>query len=288
VGNATQTATFTNPPDDLSAFIAPPASGQTITLGVTADGTSAATGSGNFITQFTQTASAMVVVCYTYSPNVPPNFTVCNSVVMGSVGVPLSFQVCAADTNPGDVVTLTSSPLPPGATLTPPLPASGNPICTTLNWTPANSDVGNHVITFTATDNHLRTATCQVTLIIAECHMMFAMNSGNSSYTIFGHLYDTQLAGVRRFYPVTMEDHPSLPYASMPQQWFVQVVMYNPQVFPTNPSQWSYAMRVNKVPPSSVSYDYVGTQNGIPIQAQTFLGGGGEVRVRFPFQVNGM
>lgn len=286
VGNASNTASFTNPPDDLSLFVAPPASGQTITLPVTARGTSTATGSGNVITQFTQVASAQIVVCYTYAPNNPP---VCNvpAVVMGSVGVPLSFQVCGSDTDATDTVTITSGPLPAGMTITPALPQSGNPVCVTVDWTPSNADVGNTVVTFTLTDSHARTTTCTTTLVIAECHMLFAMGGGNASYTIFGHLYDTQLQGVRRFYPVTMEDAPSFAYDQLPRTFFVQVVMYNPTVFPQNPSQWSHRMRVDKVQPSQLTYTLEGTQNGIPIQAATFMSGN-QLRVRFPFQVNGM
>jgi hypothetical protein len=177
--------------------------------------------------------------------------------------------------------------LPPGATLTPTLPTSGNPACTTFNWTPANSDVGTHTVSFLATDTHFRTATCSFTITIAECHMLFASNTGSASYTIFGHLYDTQLAGVRRWYPVTMEDNPSFPFRIMPPTCYVQVVMYNPPVFPTNPSQWSHALRLNTFPGGVYTTELVGNNNGINISAQTFFQNG-LLRIRFPFTINGM
>jgi len=287
---ALNSASLTSPPpdSDLVLFTGAPGAGETITLPVSAIGTSIATGGGNLISQFTQSAACTVTVCYNFVGNTPPTFPTCGTVQMGSVGVPLSFQICAADSNPLDTVTLTlNGSLPPGATLTPPLPATGNPICTTFSWTPSNSDVGTTVINFTATDSHLRTAQCSISITIAECHMLFAQNSGASSYTIFGHLYDTQLAGVRRFYPVTMVDNPSYPFRIMPSQFYVQVVMYNPTVFPSNPSQWSYALHVVTQPNGSFTTDNYGTFNGIHISAQTFTENG-HLRMRFPFTIDGM
>jgi hypothetical protein len=288
---ASQMSSFTSPPpaSDLVLFTGPGGNPGTITLPVTAVGTSVATGPGNIVSQFTQRARVDVQVCYNFLPNTPPNFTVCNATVMASAGVPVSFQVCAADSNPGDIVTLTSSPLPAGSSLTPPLPASGNPICTTFNWTPLSSQVGNTVIVFTATDNHQRTATCTVTIVTAECHMLFAGNSGNSQQTIFGHLYDTNLAGLRRFYPVTMEDQPSFPVQFLPSSFFVQVVMYNPEIFPQNPSQWTQAMQVNwNAAANQITTSYTGDFNGMGVRAVRFTDGQGVQRVRFPFTINGM
>ena len=289
--SAMQMASFTSPPpaSDLALFTGPIGNPGTITLPVTAVGTSVATGPGNIVSQFTQRARVDVQVCYTFLPNTPPFFTTCNTTVMASAGVPLSFQICAQDSNPGDVVTLTSGPLPAGASLTPPLPASGNPICTTFNWTPLSSQVGNMTVTFTATDTHQRTAQCQVTIVTAECHMLFAGNSGNSQQNIFGHLYDTQLQGMRRFYPVTMEDHPSFPVALLPSSFFVEVVMFNPEIFPQNPSQWSQAMQVNwNAAANQITTSYAGTFNGMGIRAVRFTDGQGVQRVKFPFTINGM
>jgi hypothetical protein len=286
---ASNSTTFSSPPpaSDLVLFTGPAGNPGTISLPVTAAGTSIAMGSGNIQSQFTQQASAQVQVCYTYLPNTPPTFTTCNATVMASAGVPFTFQICASDSDANDVVTITSATgLPAGAQLTPPLPVSGNPVCTTLTWTPASNQVGTTSITFQATDTHLRTASCTLNIVVAECHMLFAGNSGNSQQTIFGHLYDTQLAGLRRFYPVTMEAHPSFPFRFLPSNFFVQVVMYNPEVFPQNPSQWSYAMQVQPDQPSAtVQLTYYGTQNGISLTAEVFIGQSGLARIRFPFAI---
>jgi hypothetical protein len=260
-----------------------------IVLPITAVGTSSATGAGNLISQFTSQASADVQVCYLYQPNTPPVFTTaCNTTLMSSVGVPFSFQVCAADTDPTDTVTLSLvGTLPAGATVTPPLPASGNPICVTVNWTPGSNQVGTTTFNFLATDTHQRQTQCSVSVLVAECHLLLGLGTGNTPITIFGHLYDTQLHSIRRTFPVTMDDIPGLRLPAGGTVWG-QVVMYNPQVFPTNPSQWSKAVRVVMNPDDSISMDWFGTRNGITLRPTTFVNDNNETRVRFRFTIDGM
>jgi len=77
----------------------------------------------------------------------------CGSSRQATVGSPVTFTVKAGDADAGDVVQLAVIGLPAGATLSTPLPASGNPVSTDFTWTPTASDVGSHVITFTAFDN---------------------------------------------------------------------------------------------------------------------------------------
>lgn len=294
--NASNGATSPPPLSDLVLFTGPAGMPGTISLPVMASGTSTASGSGNLITQFTTSASASCDVCYHYVNN-PPDFTVCNGNLMASVGVPFSTQVCALDSDPLDTVTLTVTGLPAGATLTPPLPASGNPICTTLNWTATNADAGNHVIVFTATDNHGNSTFCTLNILVAECHQLFGLQSGNHTWNIFGHLYDSQIASLTSSFPVTREEIPSfavpqphvrngLTFYALP--FYVQVVMYNPQMFPQNPSQWSKAMRVIVNANGTLQTDYFGTANGIGVRAQTFTNAQGQLRMKFPFGIAGM
>lgn len=287
--SATQTVMVSTPPPagDLALFTGPIGNPGTITLPVTAVGTSVATGSGNIVTQFTQDASADLQVCYNFLPNTPPVFT-CPGLQMASVGVPFSVQICASDTDPTDTVTLTSTALPAGATLTPTLPTSGNPVCTTFDWTPINSQTGTTSVTFTATDTHQRTSSCTLTILVAECHMLFGAAPGNTPQIVFGHLYDTQLGGVRRFYPVTMIDMPSFPVNQLPPQFTMQVVMYNPTVFPANPSQWSQALTVHNLGGGQINSVLSGTLNGIHVSSNVFTTPTGQVRVNFPFTIDGM
>jgi hypothetical protein len=233
--------------------------------------------------------------------NTPPQFVhpptpECGGTLMASVGVNLSFTVTAADIDPGDTVTLSVGGLPAGATMTPPLPAMGNPVSSTFNWTPTNLQVGNHVVTFVAVDGHMRTSSCTITLIVAECHLILGVGPGDTRVTIFGHDYQTQMGWVRQTFPVTMADMPDFPLpaanlGSVGAQQLpisVQVVMYNPEIYPQNPEQWSQRMVLAVVPGRSTKLQGTGTENGIHVTVETFVDKLGRVRMRFPFTIDGM
>ncbi len=70
-------------------------------------------------------------------------------------GQQLEILAVATDVDEGDIVTLTSSELPPGATLSPPLPLEGNPVFSTFTWIPTEEDEGIYDLTFFATDDSL-------------------------------------------------------------------------------------------------------------------------------------
>ncbi len=250
-----------------------------------AAGSSLATGAGNLQTQFETRAGIDVQVCYTFLGNNPPVVN-CPGPLMASVGVPVQFDVCATDPDAGDVVTL-NGVLPAGAVANPPFPVVGNPACTTITWTPQSDQIGDNPFVFTANDALGDTATCTTVVGTAECHMIFGVGSGLSSTVLFGHLYDTQLAGVRMSYPVTMVDHPSWPLQALPQVVTMQVLMYNPQIFPNNASQWSHALQVVRHPDLSITTTHLGTSNGINVQAELFQDGM-TTRIRFPFSILGM
>jgi hypothetical protein len=300
IANAMNNATSPPPLSDLVLFTGPAGAPGTITLPVSAVGTSTATGCGNIIQQFMTDASASATVCYNYT-NSPPFFPTCNTALMASVGVPFSTQICVDDPDPADIITLTVSGLPLGATLTPPLPAVilpiNQPFCTTLNWIPQNFQAGANVIVFTATDNHGNSFQCIITVMVAECHQIMALQQGNQAYNIFGHVYNTQLTQMIGAWPVTMTDMPTFP---VPRSFthgsdliitgprYVQVVMYNPLIFPNNPSQWSRAMRLNFEPSGNISTTHLGTRNGISVRLQTITDIHGQRFMRFPFTIDGM
>ncbi len=282
--NVTDIQTFTSPPplSDLTLF----SGAGNIVLPVTAQGSSLATGAGNLITQFQTDAAADVQVCYTYVPNTPPVLQ-CPGTLMASAGVPLQFQICASDIDPNEVVTIDAANVPPGMTFTPPLPASGNPICITVDWTPNGTQVGTFNIVFTATDTRQRSSSCTVSIISAECHLLVSSGTGNAGATVFGHYYDTQLAGLRTSFPVTMVDMPTFAWNQLPQTLTVQLVMYNPTIFPSNPDQYSRALRITKTGYGTLRSEYFGNRDGIGIRAQVYTVNG-LPRVRFPFSIDGM
>ena len=100
------------------------------------------------------------VLVTTSTTNTPPPCKVgffaptpeCGSTLVVTSGQTLTFTVCAHDLTCGAPVFLEGGLLEiPGAVANPPLPASGNPICTTITWTPTVDNVGTHSIVFHAT-----------------------------------------------------------------------------------------------------------------------------------------
>ena len=67
----------------------------------------------------------------------------------------------------------------------------------------------------------------------------------------------------------------------------VQVVMWNPQVFPTNAEQWSQALSVTFWSDGTLSAIPSGTRNGMDISMEIVRVGGGVQLVRFPFGIDG-
>jgi flagellar hook capping protein FlgD len=79
-------------------------------------------------------------------PPTPPNGSTINVIA----GQEVTFNVQASDGNATDVVGLSHTGIPAGATF---VSASGNPAIGTFDWTPGGGDVGLHTITFLAFDS---------------------------------------------------------------------------------------------------------------------------------------
>jgi len=94
---------------------------------------------------------------------------VCHTTQVVTLGERKTFRVITSDPNPSDVVTLNVVGLPVGATMTPQLPAQGNPASSTFSWIPTQSQGGALVVNFTATSSANGFATCPVTLVATPC-----------------------------------------------------------------------------------------------------------------------
>jgi len=93
--------------------------------------------------------------------NSPP---ICNTTQAITLGDTLTFDIVASDADTGDTVTLNSAGLPSGAFTTPVLPITGNPVSSTFRWTPGATQVGNILISFSATSSSGGFSQCPVTL----------------------------------------------------------------------------------------------------------------------------
>lgn len=102
------------------------------------------------------------------SIGVPPQFVsptpTCGSTQTVAPGNTLSFTVKASDADSGDSVSLNATGLPAGATMTPSLPTSANPVSSVFSWIPSAAQTGTYVVTFSATDSTLQQTLCSVTI----------------------------------------------------------------------------------------------------------------------------
>lgn len=114
----------------------------------------------DFLIQLVPVAGAPPAFDHTPTP-------ACGSTINGNVGSPISFTVQASDTDSGQTVTLNAVGLPPGATMTPALPANGNPVSSVFSWTPGPGEDSVYVMTFTATDNTGLQTLCSHTLEVS-------------------------------------------------------------------------------------------------------------------------
>lgn len=96
-------------------------------------------------------------------------------------GTPVSFTVEAHDSDPGASVTLNTGGIPQGAAMTPSLPISGGPgVTSSFSWTPAKSQVGTHVITYSAVDNTGFQSLASMTVNVIQTDIIAA----NDTYSI--------------------------------------------------------------------------------------------------------
>jgi cysteine-rich repeat protein/parallel beta-helix repeat protein len=120
---------------------------------------------------------------------VPPVFDhpptpACGSTINVGPGDTASFTVQASDSDFGQTVTLNAVGLPSGATLTPALPTTANPVSSAFSWTTGGGDSGTtHVITFTATDTALQQAQCTITVAVSQCQNNADCDDGSACTT---------------------------------------------------------------------------------------------------------
>jgi hypothetical protein len=102
----------------------------------------------------------------------PPSFNYAITPANGTVyqvspGQTVTFAVNATDVDGGDIVTLQAVGIPPGASLSPSLPVTGNPVQATFTWTPTSSNLGTNVVNFIAQDLQGVQKTTSVTILVS-------------------------------------------------------------------------------------------------------------------------
>ena len=138
-----------------------------------------------------------------------------------------------------------------------------------------------------------------------ECHLVFAGGYGNDTFNQGGHTWSTQLDGVTSTYAVWLDDTPQFqipPFTNFPVRWgnirnmamldvpyqtySVQIVMWNPEVFPANPEQFTNVMNVTVWLSGRVDTSFVGTSDNMQFSHEVVHIDGYNY-IRFPFSING-
>jgi hypothetical protein len=134
---------------------------------------------------------------------------------------------------------------------------------------------------------------------LAECFLVIGKGRGSDPFAALGHTWTTQLSTIGYAYPVTMED---IPYFLVPipppgkirlvnpepvEQVSVQVLMWNPVVFPRNPEQSSRGLTMTMWSDGSVTGRHFGPRDGIQIRLETVVDALGNRFARFPFTIDG-
>jgi hypothetical protein len=159
---------------------------------------------------------------------------------------------------------------------------------------------------------------------VSECFLVIGNTPGTSPFYEISHLFETQVGPVvEDSFAVLLDDIPefvlSTPAATtrfgslpgrasgatatvagtgaggVPPEWMldgqfsVQIVMWNPQVFPGLPEQFTAALYVTVSPDGTVHTEPFGTSvGGLEIWHEIETNAAGETVIRFPFSIPGM
>ena len=86
----------------------------------------------------------------------------CGSTAVPDASGTYTFQVVGSHPPASSAVSLSATNVPTGATLTPPLPARGNPVSTRFSWRPPRTQIGRFDVTFTVSDEGSTSRDCKI------------------------------------------------------------------------------------------------------------------------------
>jgi hypothetical protein len=154
---------------------------------------------------------------------------------------------------------------------------------------------------------------CQLQGEEPECLLVIGEDKGSAVFKPGSHAWTTQVGTVEDHYETTMEDLPSfvLPpnglgtsaslgsrggpiTKAVSPDWMddktfsVQVVMWNPTVFPGQPEQFTGGLKVTLKPDGTISTRPFGDSIGMQVWAETFVNQDGKKAIRFPFTIEGL
>ena len=145
-----------------------------------------------------------------------------------------------------------------------------------------------------------------------QCFLVIGTSTGPGIYSNPGpgiNDFALHVDGPFRVFGTTMEYTPYLPVKPLTRphrvpntggftgtaigttsvsQFWAQIVMWNPDVFPGNPEQWSGGIVVTVWDDGTSTAVPFGDSNNIEIDHELVRGPDGRVHVRFPFEIGGL
>lgn len=147
----------------------------------------------------------------------------------------------------------------------------------------------------------------------AECLLVFGDGPGTGTLPTSIHEWDIQLENPGEQYEVLLDDYPSFVISDpvtptvrgsasngvgdfglvpteplLPSEFAVQVLMWNPEVFPQNPEQYTNGLAVKINPNGRIFTIPYGEQDGMEVWAETGYNANGEKVISFPFSIDGL
>ena len=241
-----------------------------------------------------------------FEPPTPPDGTVLQT----SAEFLIRFDFRATDSEVSETVTIAASGVPPGADFE---TTPGNPAVGFFIWVPEIGEIGDHPITLTATDDLGNLEETTVIVRVAECFALVASAFGSDLFEA-GYTWQTVLSSIHEVAagldggaradpapPPDRDGHERLPTGrrsreefdtrvkpAQPVTYHVQVVMWNPVVFPENPEQWSQGLSVTVHPNNDVDLQSYGDPNGMAVSAELQIEPDGSRRLALPFTIEGL
>ena len=134
--------------------------------------------------------------------------------------------------------------------------------------------------------------------VVAECFLVVGPSRGATDWDAGIHSWPIQLSRVDKSWPVLLD---SIPTFSIPapvkshfktrrlvDHFHAQVLMYNPDVFPTNPEQYTGGIEVFVWSDGRVMARHYGARDGMDIWVRTFEDDEGNRFFELPFSIDGL
>lgn len=132
-----------------------------------------------------------------------------------------------------------------------------------------------------------------------ECFLVIGESPGSDSFTRYSHTWNTNLSGINDHYAITQASLPTFVVLDLGagkirdaaptivDEFCVQVLMWNPVYFASNPERLSRGLQVRVYSDGRVTGHPYGPRDGMDVLFETFVDDG-QILLQFPFLIDGV